>query len=91
MEVSNELDLRICKDDVAFKKDINKFLLSRWNSNRKMIIDSSTADHLKLLNQRGRKSKKHNTLFCVIVKFRHTQSNVNMVSYNWILTQANKL
>ena len=62
MDIIQQVESGIPHIDVAFNKNIDKSLVSRWIQNKKNIIHGVSDQHRKLF-KRNRKSTKHETLF----------------------------
>ena len=51
MRIIEQLDGGKCAADVAFDNGIDKSLVSKWNKDRKTIIDAAASKHRRFLKQ----------------------------------------
>ena len=91
MRIIEQLDGGKCAADVAFDNGIDKSLVSKWNKDRKTIIDAAAAKHRRLLKQYC-SSNRHSKFFVRLYnKVLVARSKGMKVSFAYLYTQANKI
>eukprot|EP00795_Rhopilema_esculentum_P014944 gene14944-biopygen848 len=79
------------KNDVAFKYNISKSMVSTWVKNEKKITDAAAHSHRKMM-KKIRPSTRHKQVFVMLhEKFLQARSKGMRISFAWLYANARKI